>query len=130
MDLDALRAAADVVGDRWRLLVLGALFEAGRTFGELEADVDGISPAVLSTRLRELEAAGLLVATPYQDRPVRHRYELTGRGASLAEVLRALASWGGTPGRHDACGTALELAWWCPLCQVPVDAADDHLHRL
>lgn len=130
MDLDALRDAADVVGDRWRLLVVGALFDGGLAFGELEAVVRGISPAVLSARLKELEAAGLVVAEPYQDRPVRHRYELTARGASLAEVLQALASWGGAPGRHEACGTALELLWWCPTCQVPVEAADDHLHRL
>lgn len=130
MDLDALREAADVVGDRWRLLVVGALFDGGLTFGELETLVRGISPAVLSARLKELEREGLVVAEPYQDRPVRHRYELTGRGASLAEVLQALASWGGAPARHDACGTALELTWWCPTCQVPVEAVDDHLHRL
>lgn len=130
MDLDALRQAADVVGDRWRLLVIGALFEGPRTFGELEAQVAGISPAVLSARLKDLDMAGLIVAVPYQDRPVRHQYELTGDGASLAEVLRALASWGGTPDRHQACGTALELTWWCPTCEVPVEAAEDHLHRL
>lgn len=130
MDLDALRAAADVVGDRWRLLVVGALMDGGLAFGELESLVHGISPAVLSARLKELEADGLVVAEPYQDRPVRYRYVLTGRGASLAEVLRALASWGGAPSRHDACGTALELTWWCPTCELPVQAVDDHLHRL
>lgn len=130
MDLDALREAADVVGDRWRLLLVGALLERARTFGELQHAVEGISPAVLSARLKELEGAGLVMAAPYQDRPVRHRYELTGRGASLAEVLRALASWGGAPGRHQACGTALELTWWCPTCQLPVEEVDDHLHRL
>lgn len=128
MDLDALREAADVVGDRWRLLVVGALFDGPRTFGELEGL--GISPAVLSARLKDLEADGLVVARPYQHRPVRHRYELTGRGASLGEVLRALSSWGGEPGRHQVCGTALELTWWCPTCQEPVEAVDDHLHRL
>jgi DNA-binding HxlR family transcriptional regulator len=130
VDLDALRTAADVVGDRWRLLVVGALLDRGLAFSELEDHVPGISPAVLSARLKDLEAAGLVVAAPYQDRPVRHRYELTGRGASLAEVLRALASWGGAPGRHEACGTALELTWWCPTCDEPVEAVDDHLHRL
>lgn len=130
MDLDALRAAADVVGDRWRLLVVGALLDGGLAFGELEATVHGISPAVLSARLKELESGGLVVAEPYQDRPVRYRYVLTGRGASLAEVLRALASWGGAPSRHEACGTALELTWWCPTCELPVEAVDDHLHRL
>ena len=130
MDLDALRAAADVVGDRWRLLVVGALMDGGLAFGELESLVHGISPAVLSARLKELEADGLGVAEPYRDRPVRYRYVLTGRGASLAEVLRALASWGGAPSRHDACGTALELTWWCPTCELPVQAVDDHLHRL
>lgn len=130
MDLAALREAADVVGDRWRLQVIGALFEGSRTFGELESLVTGISPAVLSARLKDLEAAGLVMAVPYQDRPVRHRYELTSHGASLVEVLRALASWGGAPGRHHACGTALELTWWCPTCELPVEAHDDHLHRL
>lgn len=130
MDLDALREAADVVGDRWRLLLVGALYDGGLTFGELQGVVEGISPAVLSSRLKELEAGGLVVAEPYQQRPVRHRYELTGRGVSLGEVLRALAAWGGSPGRHEVCGTALELTWWCPTCQLPVEAADDHLHRL
>lgn len=130
MDLDALREAADVVGDRWRLQVVGALFDGALSFGELETAVRGISPAVLSARLKELEAAGLVMAIPYQDRPVRHRYDLTARGASLAEVLRALAAWGGTPSRHEVCGTALELTWWCPTCQLPVEEVDDHLHRL
>lgn len=130
MDLDALSRAAALLGGRWQLPVVGALLDGPMTFGALEEAVRGISPAVLSARLKDLEAAGLVVAAPYQARPVRHQYELTDEGARLAQVLHALAGWAGTPGRHDACGTALELTWWCPTCQVPVETVNEHLHRL
>lgn len=121
-----LRAALDRVGDRWLLLVVEALVDGPRRFGELGDDV-GAAPNILTDRLRRLEVEGLVVATPYSQRPLRLSYELTATGRELADALVALAGWGaaaeGTVGGrfHAACGTTLELRPWCPTCDRPVD---------
>ena len=126
----ALATALDRVGDRWSLLVVEALLAESRRFNELSAAVPGIAPNILSERLRRLERAGIVVATPYSRRPVRMEYGLTGDGRELAGALRLLADWGsrrggeGEPLRHDVCGTPLEARWHCPTCGRTVDDAD------
>jgi DNA-binding HxlR family transcriptional regulator len=122
----ALSDALATVGDRWTLMVVAALLEGPRRFGELQAQVHGIAPNVLSQRLRHLERNALLVARPYSRRPPRFTYELTGAGLELAGALRLLADWGarnledGSP-RHAVCGTPVEARWWCPTCERPID---------
>ena len=107
-------------------MVVAALLDGPRRFGELQAQVSGIAPNVLSQRLRHLEQNGLLVARPYSRRPPRFTYELTSAGLELAGALRLLAYWGarnleeGSP-RHAACGTPVEARWWCPTCERPID---------
>jgi DNA-binding HxlR family transcriptional regulator len=93
-DRAALDRALAALGDRWSLLLVAALLDGPRRFGELQAAVEGIAPNVLSARLRTLEEHGVLVAEPYSQRPLRYRYELTTRGEELAEPLRLLAAWG------------------------------------
>ncbi len=120
-----LAAALDSVGDRWTLLLVEALLDGARRFGELEDAVGGIAPNVLTQRLRRLESEGLVVAEPYSQRPPRFVYELTASGRELAGALRLLADWGarqreGTQlPRHEACGSVLEARWWCPTCERP-----------
>ena len=124
------------VGDRWTLLVIEALLEGPRRFGELQEAVPGIAPNILSARLKALTEQALVVAAPYSDRPPRFVYELSESGRELAGALRLLADWGartggGEPYRHDACGTALEARWWCPACEQSVDdpdAEDEVIH--
>jgi DNA-binding HxlR family transcriptional regulator len=130
-----LGAALDSVGDRWTLLVVEALLDGSRRFGDLEEALPGIAPNVLSARLRRLEADGLVLAEPYSDRPRRFVYELTASGRALAGALRLLADWGarhgdqGDPPRHAACGTPVEATYWCPTCEQPVEAGEaDHVH--
>jgi DNA-binding HxlR family transcriptional regulator len=89
-----LEAAASVVGDRWSLLVVDALRVGPLRFADLESRVTGVAPNVLSRRLRDLEAAGLVVPVPYSERPKRHHYDLTALGRELAPALAALARWG------------------------------------
>src|SRR5215210_7674776 len=89
-----LAAALDRVGDRWRLLLVEALLDGPRRFNELSGVVSGIAANILSDRLRRLERAGILRATPYSHRPVRMEYALTADGAELAGALRLLADWG------------------------------------
>ena len=130
----ALADALQSVGDRWTLLIVAALLEGPMRFGELQEQVTGIAPNVLTERLRRLERERLVVARPYSERPPRFVYELTPAGSELAGVLRLLASWGarGSSARgptHSVCGTPLEVRWWCPTCGEPVgDEQDDELH--
>ena len=129
-----LAAALDSVGDRWALLVVEALLIGPRRFGDLQDDLAGIAPNVLSGRLRRLEAEGVVVAESYSERPPRYVYELTAAGRELAGALRLLADWGARhreaaePPRHEACGTPVEVRWWCPTCERPV--GDDEATNL
>jgi DNA-binding HxlR family transcriptional regulator len=122
-----LAAALEAVGDRWTLLLVEALLEGPRRFGDLEQAVAGIAPNVLAQRLRRLEGEGLVVAEPYSERPRRFVYELSATGRELAGALRLLADWGarhrdaGEGPRHAVCGSAVEARWWCPVCERPVE---------
>ena len=123
-----LEAALDRVGDRWSLLVVEALLDGPRRFGELREALPGIAPNILASRLRRLASEGILLARPYQDRPPRAEYTLTADGRDLAGALRLLADWGGRRGegpaeplRHALCGTPLDARWYCPTCTIAVD---------
>ena len=130
-----LEAALDRVGDRWSLLLVEALLDGPRRFGDLGDALPGIAPNILTDRLRRLERAGILRSSPYQERPTRFDYELTADGRALASALRLLADWGARrssdvePLRHAVCGTALEARFFCPTCSAVVDAADAHEER-
>ena len=125
-----LAAALDSVGDRWTLLLIEALLDGPRRFGDLQEQLPRIAPNVLAQRLRRLESEGLVLAQPYSERPQRFVYELAASGHELAGALRLLADWGARhreaaePPRHDACGTPVEARWWCPTCERPVDDDD------
>ena len=118
-----LEEAVARVGDRWALLIVSALLDGPRRFNDLQADVAGIAPNVLSQRLRTLEQHGVVTASPYSARPPRFVYQLTAAGTELAGALRLLAQWGAgqspesvEPLRHPVCGTPLEARWYCPTC--------------
>src|SRR3954469_24352172 len=76
----ALGTALDRVGDRWSLLLVESLLAAPRRFNELSDAVPGIAPNILADRLRRLERARIVVATPYSRRPLRMEYALTADG--------------------------------------------------
>jgi DNA-binding HxlR family transcriptional regulator len=131
-----LADALSRVGDRWTLLVVAALLDGPKRFNELQEELEGIAPNVLSSRLKQLTEQALAVSAPYSERPPRFVYELTDTGRELAGALRLLADWGAraageaTPRRHGACGTALEARWWCPTCETVVEddpEGDDEL---
>ena len=130
-----LADALERVGDRWTLLVVAALLDGPRRFNELQEELEGIAPNVLSARLKALTEQALVLAQPYSERPPRFAYELSESGRELAGALRLLADWGARsagaePYRHDACGSALEARWYCPACEVVVDdpGAEDVVH--
>jgi DNA-binding HxlR family transcriptional regulator len=86
--------ALDIAGDKWTLLVVRDLLRGRHTFKDLLAADEGIPTNILADRLKKMEAAGIVHARPYQDKPVRWRYELTAKGRDLGEVLSAVALWG------------------------------------
>jgi DNA-binding HxlR family transcriptional regulator len=122
---EPLREAAEIAGDRWMLLALGALIDGPRRFGDLVDDLGGIAPNVLIDRLRRMERHGLVGSTLYSQRPRRFVYDLTDAGRELAAILPALSAWaakrrGEEPPRHTTCGTPLEVRAWCPTCATIV----------
>jgi DNA-binding HxlR family transcriptional regulator len=124
----SIAATLGAVGDRWTLLILRDLFRGVRRFEALQRDL-GIARNLLTDRLHRLAELGIVHRVPYQQRPVRHEYRLTAKGADLSPALVALMHWGdrwyadGGPPTvlvHDACGTPLDQAVSCPECHTPV----------
>ena len=89
----ALARAFGFLGKRWNGMVIGVLGGGPATFSELRRAVAGISDSVLSDRLSELAAAGLVQRTVDAGPPVGVTYALTPSGAALSPVLEQLAGW-------------------------------------
>ena len=90
----AVANSLDILGDKWSLLVVRDLLHGKRTYGELVDSPERIPTNILAERLKRLEGAGIIVATAYQQRPVRYAYSLTPKGSALGEVLLAFVRWG------------------------------------
>ena len=85
----------DIIGDKWTLLVLRDMLILGKSlFSDFLESPEGISTNILTDRLKRLEEYGLLEKKPYQEKPVRHAYELTLLGLELKPVMMEIAKWG------------------------------------
>jgi DNA-binding HxlR family transcriptional regulator len=89
----ALALAFGFLGKRWNGIILGTLMEGTATFSELRRGVAGISDSVLSERLSELSAAGLVSRTVDDGPPVAVAYALTESGTALLPSLTELTTW-------------------------------------
>ena len=87
------RRLLDRIGDRWTVLIVGALDGRPMRFTEIAGQVEGISQKMLTQTLRGLERDGLVTRTVHPEVPVRVVYSLTGPGRTLLEPLRALQEW-------------------------------------
>lgn len=123
-----------VVGDRWTMLIMRELFFGNRRFDGLQAQT-GMSPHLLSTRLKRLEGDGVLAREAYHDKPRRYQYCLTDKGEDLFPILMTLAGWGKKWGELDAaqpavdvvhrsCGQRLEAGLACTGCGELFSGAD------
>ncbi len=90
----AFQLAADVLGRPWSALILTALQAGPRRFGELGDTAVGLGTKVLSARLKELEARGLVQRHVEPGPPVRVSYELTHQGRAFGHVAEAIQRWG------------------------------------
>lgn len=119
----------DVAGEWWTPLILRDVAYGVRRFRSIQDDL-GISANVLSDRLQVLVAEGLLERSVYQQRPERHEYRLTEKGAELIPTLLALMQWGDRwtwPGGrgpvrvvHEDCGEEVHVEVRCPHCERAV----------
>lgn len=95
--------AIELLGKRWTGAIIRVLLEGPRRFHEILQAVPGLSDRLLSERLRELEAEGIVDRIVYPEMPVRVEYRLTEKGRALEPVIRELHRWadrwlaGGTP---------------------------------
>ncbi len=85
--------AVELIGRRWTGAILYSLTDGPLRFAELKAAVPGMSDRLLSTRLKELEEAGLVRREVHPGTPVRVSYELTSKGESLGPVIGNLRDW-------------------------------------
>ena len=105
-----LSLATEVLGQRWMILVISRIIDGCHTFSEIHRGVPRISPSLLSSRLEELEQAGLITKSTMKRGP---RYDLTEAGKDLEDLIFGLAIWGQKWAR-DMCHDDLDpafLAW-------------------
>jgi DNA-binding HxlR family transcriptional regulator len=87
-------AAMDVIGGKWKVLILWALNEHPCRFGQLRRMVPGVTEKVLAAHLRELEADDVVHREVFDEVPPHVEYSLTPRGVSLNAALAPLGAWG------------------------------------
>lgn len=88
------QTAIAVLGRQWNALILNVLQEGALRFSELSGRAKGPGDKVLSARLKDLEARGLLVRHVDPGPPVRVSYELTRQGRTFGELAQAIERWG------------------------------------
>jgi DNA-binding HxlR family transcriptional regulator len=89
-----VEATLDVIGGKWKGVILYHLLEKTYRFGELKKIMQGITQHTLTKQLRELEADGLVCRKVYAEVPPRVEYSLTERGESLRKIIQMMREWG------------------------------------
>ena len=109
--------AVEVLGERWTLLIVREMLVGSRRFNEISRGLPGLSRALLSRRLRQMESAGLIVRAD-------DGYDLTEAGEDLRPIVFGLADWGARHAFGDPRPEELDpevLMWWFRGC---IDAGD------
>ena len=84
----------ELLGDKWTLLLVRDLLLGKGTYTEFQQSPEGIPTNILAERLKRLQIAEIIEKLPYQERPLRYRYQLTEKGRDLYPVLSAMIDWG------------------------------------
>lgn len=83
-----------LVGSKWKLLIMRNLFQRPWRFNELKKSLDGISQKVLTDSLRSMENDGLITRTVYPEVPPCVEYALSEVGESMRPIIKAMEEWG------------------------------------
>jgi DNA-binding HxlR family transcriptional regulator len=106
-----VEAAIDIIGGKWKPLILWTLRDGTLRFSQIEDELYGITQKMLTKQLRELEQDGIVSRKVYAQVPPKVEYSLTDSGRTLMPVLDLLCAWGsehmgdqieyGCDGNHD-----------------------------
>ena len=83
-----------LIGSKWKLLIMRDLLQRPWRFNELRKDLEGISQKVLTDSLRSMEEDGIITRTVYPEVPPRVEYALSALGESMRPIISAMAEWG------------------------------------
>lgn len=92
--LMASRDALEVIQGKWRIPIIISLTHGNKRFGEIQRDINDISPKMLSQELKALEEYKIITRTLYDSMPVTVEYALTPLGLSLEKLLDEILNWG------------------------------------
>ncbi|MGG6295398.1 winged helix-turn-helix transcriptional regulator [Leptolyngbya sp. AN02str] len=92
----SVETTLDIIGARWKVLILHELFNGVKRFNELHRSLVGITQKMLTQQLRELEQDGIVHREVYQQVPPKVEYSLTPLGRTLEPILDAMHEWGTT----------------------------------
>lgn len=128
--------AAAVVGDTWTIMILREMFLGSRRFDTFLRQT-GMSSHLLSQRLKQLEADGVVRREAYSQRPLRHEYRLTPSGHALWPVIIAMKQWSdewlgdnatAVAVVHKDCGHVTRPRMTCSECDAPLRSVDVEAH--
>lgn len=83
-----------MIGSKWKLLIMRNLLQRPWRFNELKKDLEGISQKVLTDSLRSMEADGIITRTVYPEVPPRVEYALSELGESMRPIIKSMEVWG------------------------------------
>ena len=83
-----------LIGSKWKLLIIRNLLVRPWRFNELRRDLEGISQKVLTDSLRSMEEDGIVTRTVYPEVPPRVEYALSQMGESMRPIIKAMEDWG------------------------------------
>lgn len=83
-----------MIGSKWKLLIMRNLLERPWRFNELKKDLEGISQKVLTDSLRSMEGDGIIIRTVYPEVPPRVEYSLSELGESMRPIIKSMEQWG------------------------------------
>jgi DNA-binding HxlR family transcriptional regulator len=84
----------DLIGNKWKLLIMRELLTGTKRFNEMHRLVDGISQKVLTENLRKMESDGIVKREVFPEVPPRVEYSLTDLGDSLRPIINSMSDWG------------------------------------
>jgi DNA-binding HxlR family transcriptional regulator len=121
---------ASLIGDEWFLLILRELFKRSHKFDELQKNT-GAATNILTSRLKRMMEVGIVMKTPYQERPLRYKYRLTEAGLGLMPIALEMMlygeKWMPCPApvpfliRHLSCGEITRPGRVCTVCGESLD---------
>lgn len=92
--LMASRDTLEVIQGKWRIPILISLTHGNKRFGEIQRDIEDISPKMLSQELKSLEVNKIIKRSLYDTMPVTTEYSLTSLGLSMSSLLEEILKWG------------------------------------